>query len=269
MQKNISLHYFNLVVLLIAVFTAVFIFDTTLYDSLSREDSIIEYLSALFLLLSSLFLWRYSSYAKSRKIVNYKWIVLLLSFTAILFFLAAGEEISWGQRIFNIPTPEYLSSINGQQELNFHNINKKFFDRVLDRVNIIFVIVSTVLLILKKDTILEIKTPNIFIICAFSIVPFYTQKSHLDFYHITYLPLIGILFFALVYKNKTHLYVIITTLIITFLIPTIHTKYYHLFPSHNNSANEYKEFLFCLCCLAYSYVINTHRKLGTKGRCQV
>lgn len=35
---------------------------------------------------------------------------------------AAGEEISWGQRIFGIKTPEALREVNVQHELNFHNL---------------------------------------------------------------------------------------------------------------------------------------------------
>lgn len=42
---------------------------------------------------------------------------------ATLFFLVAGEEISWGQRIWGIATPSSLESVNVQQELNFHNID--------------------------------------------------------------------------------------------------------------------------------------------------
>ena len=41
---------------------------------------------------------------------------------ALLFFLIGGEEISWGQRIIGIATPEALAEINVQGEANFHNI---------------------------------------------------------------------------------------------------------------------------------------------------
>jgi hypothetical protein len=34
----------------------------------------------------------------------------------------AGEEISWGQRIFGITTPDVLGAINAQGEFNLHNI---------------------------------------------------------------------------------------------------------------------------------------------------
>jgi len=41
---------------------------------------------------------------------------------AIFCFMACGEEISWGQRIFGLETPEVLTKINQQNEINLHNI---------------------------------------------------------------------------------------------------------------------------------------------------
>lgn len=41
---------------------------------------------------------------------------------ALIAFFGAGEEISWGQRIFNIQTPEALNQVNAQGELTVHNI---------------------------------------------------------------------------------------------------------------------------------------------------
>jgi hypothetical protein len=40
----------------------------------------------------------------------------------LLFIFCAGEEISWGQRIFNIASPQYFYESNYQQEINFHNL---------------------------------------------------------------------------------------------------------------------------------------------------
>jgi hypothetical protein len=37
-------------------------------------------------------------------------------------FFAAGEELSWGQRIFGLKTPESLAAANEQGELNLHNL---------------------------------------------------------------------------------------------------------------------------------------------------
>jgi hypothetical protein len=46
------------------------------------------------------------------------WYALL----AVACLLVAGEEISWGQRLFEIPTPPELWRLNRQHELNLHNI---------------------------------------------------------------------------------------------------------------------------------------------------
>ncbi|MBO6565553.1 MAG: hypothetical protein JJ956_12455 [Pseudomonadales bacterium] len=50
---------------------------------------------------------------------------LFLTVTALLTLLClfgAGEEISWGQRIFGIETPDYLKDRNAQGELGLHNL---------------------------------------------------------------------------------------------------------------------------------------------------
>ncbi len=47
--------------------------------------------------------------------------VLFIAF-GVGMFLVAGEEISWGQRIFGWGTPSAISVINNQGETNVHNI---------------------------------------------------------------------------------------------------------------------------------------------------
>ncbi len=42
---------------------------------------------------------------------------------AMIFLFGAGEEISWGQRIINLETPEAWREINAQEEINLHNLN--------------------------------------------------------------------------------------------------------------------------------------------------
>jgi hypothetical protein len=43
-------------------------------------------------------------------------------FLALALFWAAGEEISWGQRLLHLSTPEWLASHNTQREMNLHNV---------------------------------------------------------------------------------------------------------------------------------------------------
>lgn len=41
----------------------------------------------------------------------------------VVLFVAAGEEVSWGQRLLGLETPEVLVDGNRQDELNLHNID--------------------------------------------------------------------------------------------------------------------------------------------------
>ena len=54
---------------------------------------------------------------------GYAWFFGVFSI-AMLF--CAGEELSWGQRIFDLPTPEPLRIPGVQDEIVFHNIGGKF-----------------------------------------------------------------------------------------------------------------------------------------------
>jgi hypothetical protein len=83
------------------------------------EDGFIEWLTVLPLLLTT-------GIAISYLIQLSKWrsklFVLVVFVIALFCFFAAGEEISWGQRIFHIKTPEYFAEHNSQDELNIHNL---------------------------------------------------------------------------------------------------------------------------------------------------
>ena len=88
--------------------------DTIL--ELGKEDCLFEYLTALsFLVTSVLF---FIIYLRRKRIVH-----LLF---ALVFFFGMGEEVSWGQRIFNYKSPGYFKENNLQDEFNLHNL--KIFD---------------------------------------------------------------------------------------------------------------------------------------------
>jgi len=85
----------------------------------AAEDGPIEYGTAVLLLIGGVvLLCRAVRGTGSRGMV----FVALTGIYALLFFLAAGEEISWGQRIFGLETPEALAQRNDQHELTFHNL---------------------------------------------------------------------------------------------------------------------------------------------------
>ena len=87
-----------------------------------REDGLYESCAALACLFGSIisFIAFYYSNSNGRVKRNF-WIFL---FALALLFLA-GEEISWGQRLFGFEIPAKILQSNFQNEFNFHNT--KFF----------------------------------------------------------------------------------------------------------------------------------------------
>ena len=109
--------YFILSLLIILLSYSVYLFsDENTINKLGAEDGFFEYLTAIsFLAASIIFILMY--------FLKKKIIYLLF---AIIFFIGMGEEISWGQRLFNYGTPEYFEKNNIQDEVNLHNL--KIFD---------------------------------------------------------------------------------------------------------------------------------------------
>ena len=104
------------------------------------EDHYFENVGAISLFVTSL-LFLYG-FRVARKSLDKTWMSLVKQLIylglALLFFFGAGEEISWGQRIFGFKTPQSLAQVNKQDELNLHNLtimeNSKLFtaDRLFD-----------------------------------------------------------------------------------------------------------------------------------------
>jgi len=85
----------------------------------TAEDSLLEWGQFLCVFASSLIFARISVQLLRAGQRTASALHLLLALAA---FFVAGEEISWGQRIFGWGTPEALDAINHQGETNVHNI---------------------------------------------------------------------------------------------------------------------------------------------------
>jgi hypothetical protein len=79
---------------------------------LGKEDHFFEWLTAICFLGSCIYF--FLSFKKSR---NFFFLLL-----ALVMLFGAGEEISWGQRIFGYGTPETVKDLNVQGEFNLHNL---------------------------------------------------------------------------------------------------------------------------------------------------
>lgn len=122
LRKNLSITF--VIFVLISSYSVMVGLAPEKVNELGKEDGVVETLTAVFFLLSALvmfYLFIKSSTGqdmptvKARK--NYSYLLL-----GLFFVLCFGEEISWGQRIFNFNSPDWMGDINNQNEINLHNI---------------------------------------------------------------------------------------------------------------------------------------------------
>lgn len=118
-----------------------------------REDGWIEWLTVIALLAACILMLRRG--LALRKIRPLPFILVTFG-AAFVFLFGAGEEISWGQRIFGLETPEAFKKggevspglHNKQGEMNLHNlviggvsINKLVFSKLLGVILLIYLII--------------------------------------------------------------------------------------------------------------------------------
>lgn len=118
MQRFVKIFVYALIAL--AWMGAVsFYISEDFYHPLVAEDGPFENLTAAALLAISVF--SFLRLLKQRKERNAYWLILNV-LIVVGAFVGFGEEISWGQRIFNIQTGEFFAQNNLQQETNLHNL---------------------------------------------------------------------------------------------------------------------------------------------------
>jgi len=118
-------------------------------DVYTKEDGFAEYGTAFLLLSSSILLIsRFFKLFNSKKIL---WKIGMF-LIAIVFIFGAGEEISWGQRIFNVESSAYFLENNAQGETNLHNmvvdgkkVNKIIFSQLLTLILVVYLIITPIL----------------------------------------------------------------------------------------------------------------------------
>jgi len=89
----------------------------------------------------------------------------------VLLIAGAGEEISWGQHWIGFETPDFLFSVNSQEEFNIHNINSHFFNHI----QVIFFLLYTVIFPILAQLFLEVRyffDRLLLPLCPLAFVPF-------------------------------------------------------------------------------------------------
>lgn len=95
------------------------------YITFTYEDHIAEWAQVFLLLFSFVLLTLLAYRAKSCR--------LFFVVMAVLSLYVAGEEISWGQRLFNLEVPSLFQQHNLQHEFNLHNFFVGPYDTTLKR----------------------------------------------------------------------------------------------------------------------------------------
>jgi hypothetical protein len=118
-----------LISLIIAVvILLLFLFKPVLFNTLSMEDNIIEWGSALFLFGS--FFITMLAFFKNRRVAKVSNLTrLALIGLSLVFFVMAMEEVSWFQRVIEVETPELFEG-NQQKEMNLHNYYTDYTENV-------------------------------------------------------------------------------------------------------------------------------------------
>ena len=124
---RLKLGYLVLGVFSVLIYPGLMIFFVSLhpnyYRVINREDNIIEWLTVFFLILAMVLAIIHGLNTRRRDSLNVWFFVLFAA--ACVFF--AIEEISWGQRIFGLESPEYFVEHSDQQEINVHNVVNEHF----------------------------------------------------------------------------------------------------------------------------------------------
>lgn len=121
----------------------------SLLETMTREGGFFEWASVLLLLAISGYGLRFFSRYRA---LEPRWLQYpLLGFSA-LAFVAAMEELSWGQHLFHFESGRYFEQHNLQQETNLHNLMapELFSSLIYSSVYLFFVFVPLLVLLLSR-----------------------------------------------------------------------------------------------------------------------
>ena len=102
-------------IVIVGIIYYLFYFEIVIYFYFVTEDYWAEYATFVCFGLASCFMG--CAIILEKKLLN-PWYILM----AFALFFVSLEEISWGQRLFNMETPDLFKQYNYQGEANFHNV---------------------------------------------------------------------------------------------------------------------------------------------------
>ena len=154
-------------------FSSLLAADPGTFRMLIREDYWVENLTVVWFLLTGLLLF-VTALVEGR---FFRRCVYILGGMAMVF--AAGEEISWGQRIFGFATPDFLMHLNESKEFNVHNIANDIFSIIYLNGVLILCMTTCAAFFCRKDRLFGIPLPSILLMLGFLIILSYESGANL------------------------------------------------------------------------------------------
>ena len=227
---------------------------------LTREDSWTESLTAVWFLLAGLLL-----FATARVEPNFFRCCLYILGGMVMVFVA-GEELSWGQRIFEFTMPEFLRDLNYQNEFNVHNvrnINLTLVNKVVHQTIMLLCTVTCAAFFCRKRTVLGIPVPSIPLMLGLLVTLDFPVglEAVLNLGYTLNSPKTLLLLFAIyaLLFRHTKLFIVTVATVTLILASEFIFKSNYL-----QKLMEMKEYLFGLACLLYS--LELWLAQGVQGR---
>lgn len=126
-SDNLKPLIFSGVFVYLGIISIISLFPFEVLKKLSVEDNLIENLQFLVLIFAAILAFKTFYILYRKKIIIH---AVIFIFISLVLFFVAGDEISWGQRIFNIKTPESIAQYNAQNEITVHNLS--FFENFVN-----------------------------------------------------------------------------------------------------------------------------------------
>lgn len=245
------------------LFLLIYIFTPDIFDLIEDEDGLIEWLSFFSLMAGATIL--FLSFAKSLKKSNPPIFTIAMLCGSFFLFIMAMEEISWGQRLFNIQTPDFFKN-NTQEELNIHNFYTEIFDTIYYSIFILILILAPFLKIFYYRFLSHnffrvfILNPYIIIIGSLPFA-FHFNKWNFIYTQMCFFCCLSILVILFARKENNNRSLYFVAIFSLFIIQGLFlTSSEHNAILYKGVLAEYKEILSQLVLLIYS--IDVYKKIS-------
>jgi hypothetical protein len=121
-ERAVKILLYAVPALIVLVFVVWMEVDPYNLAPMTHEDMWIENGTAIGYGVGGLFFFLAAWRAPQLKNGARSWAKVMTLAWALIGIFLAGEEISWGQRIFGIATPEVIAEDSTQDEINIHNL---------------------------------------------------------------------------------------------------------------------------------------------------